>query len=97
MATTRLMISTGVQGNMIGAIFDDGLIIKHDTNVALTRIIVDHGLYINSLTVSYPFYPSPILAENLTLIRCTTLGAILQLHGDRPKTSEQRSFSDLEN
>lgn len=64
MALTRMMISTLPHGTVSGSAFDDSTIIKDLTDATLTRIIVYHGMHIYGLTVSYPIFLFPKLAEN---------------------------------
>lgn len=68
MATTRHMITTDAHGTTGGSYFDDRLLIGDLENATLIRIVLYHGAYLNSLTVSCPWLQLLSLAERLLLI-----------------------------
>lgn len=68
MATTRHMITTEAHGTTGGTYFDDRLLIGDLENAVLVKILLYHGAYLNSLTVSCPRLLLLSLAECLLLI-----------------------------
>lgn len=52
----------GVAG---GVIFDDSSTIRDISGAAVSKIIVYHGSYLNSLSVSSPFFPSAMPVQSV--------------------------------